>query len=126
MKPHMPHVPLNNPYHRNPGNFYQPHQAVPYARPSLPMYSTTVTNAPIAMMNYFNAPANQQALNFEQENAYANQFQQQQQQQHPKKQLSIDLVSSLNLVLSSNFMIKSLSDCQFFCCRNYHKLNCQA
>ena len=94
MKPSMPHVPFNNPYHRSQGNFFQSQQAAAYARAAMPMYSTTVTNAPIAMMNYFNTAANQQAMNIEQD-PFINQSQQLQ-LQPPKKQLSIDLVSSLN------------------------------
>lgn len=93
MKPSMPNVPFNNPYHRSQGNFFQSQQAAAYARAALPMYSTTVTNAPIAMMNYFNTAANQQAMNMEHD-SFVNHNQQ---LQPPKKQLSIDLVSLLSL-----------------------------
>lgn len=89
--PMKPHVPVINPNYRNSGNFFQPQQVAAYARAALPLYSTTVTNAPIAMMNYFNTPASQQAMNMEQE-PYLSQIQHPLQLQ-PKKQLSIDLVS---------------------------------
>lgn len=51
---HMPQLP--NLYNRNHNTYFQsPHQAFV---PPLPVYSTTVTNSPIAMMNYFNTPSN--------------------------------------------------------------------
>lgn len=51
--PMKPNVPVNNLYNnRNPANFFQ-QQPAAFQR-ALPMYS--VTNTPIAMMNYFNAP----------------------------------------------------------------------
>lgn len=104
MKPTMPHVPFNNPYHRSQGNFFQSQQAAAYARAAMPMYSTTVTNAPIAMMNYFNTAANQQAMNMEQD-SFVNQNQQMQ-LQPPKKQLSIDLVSDF-IFLALHNLIKT-------------------
>lgn len=90
--PIKPNVPMNNPYNRNHNNFFQspaqPSQA--YAR-ALPLFSTTVTNSPVSMMNYFNAPTGQLSNIVEQEQHY--------QSQHQKLQnIPIDLVS-LKIIL---------------------------
>lgn len=81
-------VPMNNPYNRNQNNFFQPPNQPPqaFAR-ALPMYSTTVTNSPVSMMNYFNAPTTQQLVSAEHENPY-------QVHQQKLQNLPIDLVST--------------------------------
>lgn len=57
--PMKPNVPIN-PRHHN--NFFQPqpHQIPPPFARTMPMYS--VTNSPIAMMNYFNTQTNSHHL----------------------------------------------------------------
>lgn len=65
-----PNVPVNNLYNRNPSNFFQ-QQPAAFQR-ALPMYS--VTNTPIAMMNYFNAP-NPHVMNHDQDYAGSSAFQ---------------------------------------------------
>lgn len=93
MKPNMPHVPFNNPYNRNSNNFFQqqPQQPPAFAR-ALPLYHPA-SNPQLAMMNYYNAPNHQQALNMEQENIYVNLNQPQ-----PKQQIPIDVVSDLKFL----------------------------
>jgi hypothetical protein len=50
--PHLPNI-----YNRNQNTpYFQPPSIA--AASAMPLYSTTVTNSPIAMMNYFNAPTN--------------------------------------------------------------------
>lgn len=82
---------INNPYNRNHANFFQPQQQPSFARTALPMFTTNVTNNPIAMMNYFNAHPLQQAMQNEPEiNYYGNNNISQ-----LKQQIPIDIVSSL-------------------------------
>lgn len=90
--PMKPNVPLNNPYNRNHNNYYQPSsQPSAFAR-ALPLYSTTVTNSPIAMMNYFNTPSSQHASHMEHESHFLQHHQQHAPPQH-QQHIPIDLVS---------------------------------
>ena len=90
--PMKPHVPLNNMYNRNPNHFFQPQQQA-FQR-ALPVYSTTVTNTPISMMNYFNAP-NPHAMNHESEHSYIQPNPSQHQPLQQKQSMPIDLVNFL-------------------------------
>lgn len=96
MKPTMPQSSMNNPnnpYNRNQQNFFQPQQQPTFARSALPLYTTNVTNNPIAMMNYFHSnPLHQALQNESANNLYGNntnfsQF---------KQQIPIDVVSLAN------------------------------
>lgn len=103
---------MNNPYNRNHNNFFQPpnqpQQA--FAR-ALPLYSTTVTNSPVSMMNYFNAPTTQQLVSAEHENPY-------QIHQQKLQNLPIDLVSAqicsfkkfTKMFCTKNFFVGFVSD----------------
>lgn len=51
MQPQMP----NNIYNRN-QNTAAYYQSPPIAAATMPLYSTTVSNSPLTMMNYFNPP----------------------------------------------------------------------
>lgn len=86
MKP-TPHS--SNAYARHQANFFQPQQQPSFARSPLPMFTTNVTNNPIAMMNYFNASAlQQQAIQNEPEvQHYGNH------NQTTKQTIPIDIVS---------------------------------
>lgn len=94
MKSNMPHASMNNPYNRSQGNFYH-QQAPPAFGRNLPMYSTTVTNAPIAMMNYFNNPT-QSPIMMEQDHTFNH-------QQQLKQQLPIEAVGSLRHQMEMTF-----------------------
>lgn len=91
-------IPYNN---RNQNNFFQPTNQPPqaFAR-ALPMYSTTVTNSPVSMMNYFNAPTTQQLVSAEHENPY-------QVHQQKLQNLPIDLVSTRIFFASKMFYTKN-------------------
>jgi hypothetical protein len=82
----QPNAPINH-FNRH-QNFFQQQPAFPRA---MPMYPPNVNNAPIAMMNYFNAAPSIQPMEQEVRQQLQFQPQQPQQQQQP---IPIDLVSS--------------------------------
>jgi hypothetical protein len=112
--PHLPNI-----YNRNHNTAYFQSPS-----PAMPLYSTTVTNSPIAMMNYFNAPP---------PNALRHHHHQQQQQQHSQQQfyhhqlpensgqeqpllqhIPVNVVSSLQLQLnglSNDFPLNQFYSC---------------
>lgn len=51
MQPQMPNI-----YNRNQNTAAYYHQSPPIAASTMPLYSTTVSNSPLTMMNYFNPP----------------------------------------------------------------------
>lgn len=60
LQPQLPNI-----YNRNQNNAAY-YQSQPLAPPSMPLYSTTVSNSPLTMMNYFNPPPS--AFNRNQQN----------------------------------------------------------
>lgn len=114
MKPTMPHSSMNNPYNRNQSHYFQPQQPSPFVR--APLYTTNVTNNPIAMMNYYNANPLQQAIQNDQGNQlYGNNNLSQFKQQNP-----IDVVS-FQFTLTKFRLKLNENDS-----RIYHRRGCQS
>jgi hypothetical protein len=92
--PQMPNL-----YNRNQNTYFQQSQSA--FAPPLPVYSTTLTNSPIAMMNYFNAPSNRQ----------------QQHQQHHQQQHQHHLLEHVeNSFLQQHIPVDMVT---FLCAHNY-------
>lgn len=95
---------MTNIYNRNLNTaaYYQP---PPIAASTMPLYSTTVSNSPLTMMNYFNPPSN--TFNRNQHENSAHEGHSIVPQQPPT--IPIDVVSSLDFNFNPNLIANFLT-----------------